>query len=391
MLDQSNLSLLFRQPFYYTFIFLMLFFVAISCGTENKPSYQLSTSSTPAEGGTVNPASGEFDEGDDIQLQATANENWVFDGWEGDQNGTQNPMTVTMDSDKSINARFVKRQYPLTINVQGEGTVTETVVQTKMTDYEYGMVVELQANSEMGSNFARWEGAMESTDNPIQITVDGPKEITAVFEAKEFTVQVHAEGPGTVSVDPPKEVYGYNETVLFGAVPDLDNEFLGWFNESGSFEMRQAQFEYQITEDLDITAYFSTIEEAFVVETLEIQSTGGIVDQLIFHVYNYLLEDIDLVGAILTDDAGENQAAVEFAESTTLEARTGIEVRLTFEGGLALDEETIKQWLFTWLFDVDGERYEKEQEVGEPDGNAKQKSILLSDIKIANSIQLNIK
>ena len=370
-------SFSFRDTVYSILIFSVLFFTAISCSTKNTPSYQLTTSSIPIEGGSVSPASGEFDENNEVQLQASANENWVFDGWEGDKTGSQNPMTVTMDADKSINARFIKRQYPLTINAQGEGSVSESIVQTKMTDYEHGTIVELQANSGTGYNFTRWEGAIESTDNPVQITVDGPKEVTVVFEAREFTVQVRAEGAGMVSVDPEKEVYKYNVTVRFDAVPNTDNEFLGWFNESGSFEMRQSQFEYQITEDLNIAAYFSTIEEAFIVETFEIQSTEGIVDQLIFNVYNYLLEDINLVGAILADDEGEDQAAVQFAESTTLEARTGIEVRLSFEGGLALEEEAIKQWLFTWLFDVDGVRYEKEQEVGEPNSNAKQKTILL--------------
>ena len=76
-------------------------FTVISCSTKSKPSYQLTTLSVPAEGGSVSPASGEFDEDDEVQLQVTANENWVFDGWEGDQTGAQNPITVTFEYDEN--------------------------------------------------------------------------------------------------------------------------------------------------------------------------------------------------------------------------------------------------------------------------------------------------
>lgn len=389
MLAPTNLSFSFRSIYILT-IFSFLFFTVISCGTKSTPSYQLTTSSVPAEGGSVSPASGEFDEDNEIQLQATANENWVFDGWEGDQTGSQNPMTVTMDSDKSINARFVKRQYPLTINVQGEGSVSESIVQTKMTDYDAGTVVELEANSDMGYNFARWEGAIESTDNPVQITVDGPKEVNVVFEQSEFTVQVSAEGPGSVSVDPEKEVYLYNEMVQFTATPNSDNEFIGWFNESGSFEMLEAEFEYQITEDLDIVAFFSSVENGFVIETVDIITADGIVDRVIFEISNFLLGDLTLVGAEVSDEEGEDVATVEFDGPPVMPGRSIIEVTITFEGE-DIDENVIGDWVFNWLFDYKGERYEKDQEIGEPGSNAKKKPESITEIDLGTSLKINIK
>lgn len=386
MLASINLPFLYRS-IYPLIIFSVLFFTIISCSTKSTPSYQLTTSSVPAEGGSVSPASGEFDEGDEVQLQATANQDWVFDGWEGDQTGSQNPVTVTMDSDKSINARFVKRQYPLTINVQGEGSVSETIVQAKMTDYDAGTVVELEANSDMGYNFARWEGAIESTDNPVQVTVDGPKEVTVVFDPREFTVQVRAEGPGTVSVNPDKEVYKYNEMVQFTAMPNSDNEFIGWFNESGSFEMLEAEFEYQITEDLDIAAFFSSVENAFVIETVEIITADGVVDRVIFEITNFLLGDLTLVGAEVSDEEGEQVAIVEFEGPPVMPGRSIVEVTITFEGE-GVDENDIGDWVFNWLFDYKGERYEKDQEIGEPEANAKRKPTSLTEVR--NLIQMNI-
>lgn len=391
MLLQINLSFSPQHAVNCISIFTLLAFSAISCTTESTPSYQLTTSSVPTEGGSVSPASGEYDEGTEVQVQATANENWVFDGWQGDQTGSQNPMTVTMDADKMVSALFVKRQYPLTINYDGEGTVTETVVPTKMTDYEHGTVVELEANPGTGHNFGRWTGDVESTDNPVQITVDGPKEVTIIFEPMKFDVQINANGPGKVSVEPEKDLYVYNETVIFTAVPDEDIQFVGWFNDSGSFEMLQAEFEYQVTQNLDITAFFRTVENAFSVETVSISVADGEVESIRFDVTNFLLNDVHLIGADLNNDEGEEAGTLRFDDPFTLPARTVLELTATFSGDERPDSEEIKNWIFTWLFDFQGERYEKEQEVGEPSSNTKQKLLPWESVEIRESVLVDIK
>ncbi|MDZ7808782.1 MAG: hypothetical protein U5K71_16980 [Gracilimonas sp.] len=48
-----------------------------------------------------------------------------------DHTGTSNPANVTMNSDKDVTALFTKRDYPLTVNVDGGGSVQEEVVQTR--------------------------------------------------------------------------------------------------------------------------------------------------------------------------------------------------------------------------------------------------------------------
>jgi uncharacterized repeat protein (TIGR02543 family) len=59
-------------------------------------------------GGTTNPAPGihTYDEGTDVPITAVPNSGYEFDGWSGDASGTDNPITITMDSDKSITANF---------------------------------------------------------------------------------------------------------------------------------------------------------------------------------------------------------------------------------------------------------------------------------------------
>jgi len=389
MPDQITTPFSIRRVVYCSIIISALVITTLSCGTESKPTYQLTTSSIPVEGGTVNPASGEYKEGDEIQLQATANENWVFDGWEGDQPGTQNPMVVKMDSDKSINARFVKRQYPLTVNIQGEGTVTESIVQTKMTDYEHGTIVQLLANSETGYEFSRWEGAVESTENPVEVIVDGPKEVTVVFEVSEFTVDIRAEGPGDVSKDPDKELYEYNETVQFEANPDTGNEFLGWFNESGTFQMLEMDFEYQITEDLDIVAFFSSVEDALIFETTEIVEENGNVIRFELNITNFLLNQITLIETTILDESDDVVGVFDFEGIAPLEPRTQYPFQGTFEGETT-DAETFQDWSLVWEFEYEGNTYTKSYKIGEPSVNAKKQYSPLNQVGTGASIQLNI-
>lgn len=387
-----------NQPFNVSFfvrssvtIIMAATFLSCSGSTDSTQTFQLSTTSLPEEGGSVSPASGNFNEDSEIQLQASANENWIFDGWDGDQTGSQNPVTVTMDRDKSIQARFVKRQFPLTINYDGEGTVTETIVQAKTTDYDAGSVIELEAFSGEGYNFGQWTGDIESMDNPVQIAMDGPKEVTAVFDLQEFNVQIRAEGPGSVSIDPDKEVYLYNDMVTLTAVPDDNIQFLGWFNDSGSFEMLEPVFEYQIQEDLDIAAYFNTVSGGVVVQTEEIQATDGKVEQIVFFIFNYLLEDITLIGADVDDQNGEEFGTLRYGSPPVLEARTVIETRVDFEGDLP-NENTIGEWVFTWLFDFKDERYEKSQEVGEPTSSkAKHNPLFIENRNPAKSVSIEWK
>ncbi len=152
-----------------------------SCSTESTPVYQLTTSAEPAEAGSVSQSAREANEGESITITATPNEHWVFDRWGGDHTGSDNPATVLMDSDKSITALYKKREYPLSITIEGKGTVKEEVIQSKSIDYPHGTIVELTAEAIDEWEFKEWTGDIVSDENPIKLTVDGPIQLTATF------------------------------------------------------------------------------------------------------------------------------------------------------------------------------------------------------------------
>jgi len=196
---------------YYFSIALLCLLIIASCSSDSPTStdngggntiaatYQLVVSADPGDAGTVTPASDEYDEGDSVEITASANDDWVFVEWEGDQAGTTNPVSVTMDSDKEISALFIKREYPLTVNIEGEGAVGERVVQDKTTDYEVGTTVELTANPAEGWAFVEWQGAIEGDINPETITIEQAMEVTAVFEQQDYPLSITIEGEGSVN------------------------------------------------------------------------------------------------------------------------------------------------------------------------------------------------
>ncbi|WP_340105446.1 InlB B-repeat-containing protein [Rhodohalobacter sp. 8-1] len=162
-------------------ITLMCFVGIMSCSTESTPVYTLTTTASPTQAGAITPESGSYDEGEVVSLQAFPNDGWVFVRWEQDMNATANPTNVTMNRDYTVVGVFERRMYSLTVGVEGEGTVTETVLQQKTTDYAEGTVVELQAIPAQDWMFNRWEGDLEGSGNPVEITIDQPINIIAYF------------------------------------------------------------------------------------------------------------------------------------------------------------------------------------------------------------------
>ncbi|MCH8494505.1 MAG: hypothetical protein LAT57_02595 [Balneolales bacterium] len=177
-------------------------FILSSCSPGSLPSVgnplsQGTITAEPEEGGTVSPEIVDVSKGDEIEITATPNENWVFAGWRGDYAGSDNPSIITVNSDKNITAYFIKRVYPLTVNVMGEGIVTEEVVQERTTDYSHVIMVELTALPANDWTFSHWDGDLGGSDNPQRIIIDSGKSVTAVFEkiVETYSVILNIHGP----------------------------------------------------------------------------------------------------------------------------------------------------------------------------------------------------
>ncbi|MEL1225027.1 MAG: VCBS repeat-containing protein, partial [Candidatus Neomarinimicrobiota bacterium] len=124
----------------------------------------------------------DYNSGTVVELTAVPEGEWLFVEWTGDLTGSENPKEITIDKAKTVTAVFVKKQYPLTIEIEGEGTVSEKVIKQGLaTDYNSGTIVELTAEPTGDWEFVEWTGDITSTENPVQITIDGPKTVKVKF------------------------------------------------------------------------------------------------------------------------------------------------------------------------------------------------------------------
>jgi NOL1/NOP2/fmu family ribosome biogenesis protein len=223
-------------------------------------SYELSTN-TDGEGSVseevLEEKSKKYEHGTVVELTANPAEGWKFVEWKGNITGTDNPAQITVDDPKEVTAVFEKKNYALTVNTSGEGAVSEEVVQQKSTDYEYGTVVKLTANAAKGWKFVEWSEAKTGTENPMEITIDEPKEVTAVFEKKSYNLSVNTNGEGTIAKDPDQQEYEYNSTVELQADPAEGWQFVEW---TGDISSNDNPAELTINTDKEVTAVFEEDE-----------------------------------------------------------------------------------------------------------------------------------
>ncbi|TVQ04806.1 MAG: hypothetical protein EA359_05290 [Balneolaceae bacterium] len=169
------------RHFLFLSVLLLSVYIFHSCGTESTQVYTLTTSVNGE--GTITPAGGEFEEGETVTLTAAAAQHWMFNNWSGDGSGSSGSITISMDRDMSITGNFQRMDYPLTITIEGEGTVEQRVVSSpKSTDYTYETVVELTPVPHSDWEFVGWGDALSGSETPVQITVSGPVNVLAVFE-----------------------------------------------------------------------------------------------------------------------------------------------------------------------------------------------------------------
>ena len=100
---------------------------------------------------------GTYTQGSKITVTATADGQYLFEKWS--DGSTINPREITVTSNLTLYATFVKKTYPLSVTVEGEGTVQEEVIiqgSRSQTEHKAGTTVRLTAIPNEGWIFAGW-------------------------------------------------------------------------------------------------------------------------------------------------------------------------------------------------------------------------------------------
>ena len=160
---------------------LILVFFLFSC--EKEPQVQrLVIDVNPVDGGTVSQPYGEFQLNERVVISAEPNQEFNFVKWSGDINSEVNPLEVIFDSNKNLIANFIKKTYDFKLNINGSGSVSQSVIQSGGSrPYSSGSIIELNAIPEKDWTFSNWSGDISGSTNPIKITIDSDKNVNAVF------------------------------------------------------------------------------------------------------------------------------------------------------------------------------------------------------------------
>ena len=262
-----------------------------SCSTEEDatpppvptPIVKYTISLSAGEGGSVSTTGGQYESGQTLNVTATPQAEYVFKSWsDGNTNATR---TITVSSNTNLTATFEKKKYPLTINIQGEGSVTEEIVSTgKTTEYDSGTTVKLTAKPSEEWLFVGWSGDVESTENPIELNITQSKTVSATFEKKKYSLTVTAGEGGTVSTE--GGTYDEGTEVTVTATPAEGYEFAGW---EGS-DSTEASLTITLTANTSLNALF---DRSFFVSKSESfspinQSTGY------YNIQKYFSKNLDI-------------------------------------------------------------------------------------------------
>ena len=155
-----------------------------------KRHYVLNISSSNS-GGSVSVNNSSFNQrylfqpyGTSIVLKGQPAQGWEFTGWTGDIESENNPLTLTLEKNLSVNAEFIRKKFDLNVSIEGEGSVSEEVV-VQSGQYDFETRVKLTAVPEENWEFINWSGDLTSTENPVIIEVNNTKSITAKFAKKD--------------------------------------------------------------------------------------------------------------------------------------------------------------------------------------------------------------
>lgn len=170
-------------------------------GTDGDAATTYALTVDASGSGDVSPTSGSYTEGTEVTLTATPADGYLFSEWSGDASGTTNPLTITMDSDKSITAVFEEDttesvNYTLTTTVIGDG-----IISNYDGNYASGTEITLEAEALEGWVFEGWSGDVVSSAVSITFVMDADKNITATFvEDADTTVATICENPEAIDM-----------------------------------------------------------------------------------------------------------------------------------------------------------------------------------------------
>ena len=171
-------------------------------------------------GGKGGSVSQTVQKGTNVTLEAPTKEGYLFTGWEDENKksypaGEDGKVKITATGDMTLTAVWEARSFTVTYVLLNGETRAETV--------DYGQTVTLGEEPRTGYTFVGWKDGENVYRAGETITVTGDMTLTAVWEARTFTVTYVLLNGETRA-----ETVDYGKTVTLGEEPRTGYTFVGW-------------------------------------------------------------------------------------------------------------------------------------------------------------------
>jgi|GEM_PF-1281567 hypothetical protein len=177
---------------------------------------------------------------DEVTLTVSSDYGYHFSKWS--DGNTDNPRTITLTSDTTFTAQFVKNSYTISTNSANPewGTTAGDTAALYLDE------VEISAIPNYGYHFVRWNDY--NTSNPRTVSVTEDKIFTATFAKNVYSITKNAEH-GSISGNNSAE---YLDFVTLTVTPDYGYHFVQW-----SDGLKDNPRIFQITKDTAFVAQFA--------------------------------------------------------------------------------------------------------------------------------------
>ena len=204
-----------------------------------------------ANGGVGGSGSQTVQKGTNVTLEAPTKEGHLFTGWK-DEKGNSYPagedgkVKITVNKDMKLKAVWEVKSFTVTYVLLDGKTRTETAA--------YGENVTLVEEPRTGYTFVGWKDGEKMRQAGETITVTGNVTLTAVWEARTFTVTyVLLDGKTRT------ETVAYGQNVTLGEEPRTGYTFVGW---KDGEKVYQAGETITVTGDMTLTAEWKKLPSA---------------------------------------------------------------------------------------------------------------------------------
>ena len=213
------------------------------------PSYLLEISVSPSSVATAS-GGGIYNQGATAKISLNnISQGYSFNGWSGGTSGSNNPLSLVINSNVSITANFSLNQYLLTVNAGSGGSASGNGT------FTHGATATITATPEQGYSFNSWsgQGIAKTSEASTTVSMTDNRIVGATFAPLIHSISTMVSPNGTGEVSGAGNYQFGDNLTLTATATSAGYSFLSW---SGDLNSSVNPLAIQVDANLSLTANF---------------------------------------------------------------------------------------------------------------------------------------